>query len=223
MKKIFEEIDETIKILHKRLKSYKKPLVSSENWQEIPKKPFTVLISCLLSLRTKDEITEKASIRLLSKHNTPKKILGLSETDIIQKIYPVGFYRVKAKRIKKISEIIQNRYSGEVPKNFDKLLSLKGVGRKTANIVMLYGFKKKNYLPIDTHCHRIPNRIGWINTKKPLETEKKLKKIVPKKHWYIFNPLFVTFGQKICLPRSPFCSECPIENKCQKTQVKESR
>jgi endonuclease-3 len=182
-----------------------------------------VLISCLLSLRTKDNITEKASIALLEKYNTPNDIVSLSEKNIQQLIYPVGFYKVKSKRIKQISKILIEKYNGSVPNSFEELLNIKGIGRKTANIVMVYGYNNSNHLPIDTHCHRIPNRLGWITTKTPKETEIELKKILPKKYWTEFNHLFVTFGQTICKPISPHCSSCPIKNYCQQKNIKNHR
>jgi endonuclease-3 len=138
-------------------------------------------------------------------------------------IYPVGFYKTKAKRIREISRTLLEKYQGRVPDTFEELLSLKGVGRKTANIVMVYGHKKHGYLPIDTHCHRIPNRLGWIKTKSPEDTEYALKKFLPLQYWNDFNDLFVTFGQTICVPISPFCSHCPIEQYCKKINVSTSR
>lgn len=201
---------------------YNSPVVSRAKI-DIDDTPFNTLISCILSLRTKDEVTEKASKRLLKKHNTPEKLLKLSEKQIESLIYPVGFYKTKAKRLKDISKTILDKYAGKIPEDFNELLKLKGVGRKTANIVMVYGHKKHGYIPIDTHCHRIPNRIGWIKTKTPLETEITLKKILPEKYWNAFNDLFVLFGQKICVPISPFCSKCPIVNYCKKISVKNSR
>jgi endonuclease-3 len=216
-------IDEIFKLLKQELDRYPHPTISHDKWEEIIHTPFTVLISCILSLRTKDEVTEKASIKLLKKHNTPEKILRLPEKEIQKLIYPVGFYKTKAKRIKEISKTLIEKHNGKVPEDFNELLKLKGVGRKTANIVMTYGHKKQGYLPIDTHCHRIPNRLGWIETKTPAETEKQLKKILPKKYWNEFNHLFVKFGQTICIPVSPFCSKCPIEKYCKKIGVKKNR
>ena len=222
MRKI-KNIDEIINILKKETTKHQTPLISRNKWKIIPKTPYTVLISCLLSLRTKDEITEKASIKLLTKHNTAEKILKLTEKQIQDLIYPVGFYRTKAKRIKQISDIIQKQYNRKVPENFNELLKLKGVGRKTANIVMVYGFNKDEYLPIDTHCHRIPNRIGWIKTKNPEETEQELKQILPKKYFKDFNHLFVIYGQTICLPISPYCSKCKIKKYCKQIKVIKKR
>jgi len=181
LKKI-QNIDKILKLLKQELDKQPRPTISDIEWEEIIHTPFTVLISCILSLRTKDEVTEKAAARLLKKHNTPEKILQLSEKQIQKLIYPVGFYKTKAKRIKEISKALINEYNSKVPEDFKELLKLKGVGRKTANIVMTYGHKKQGYLAIDTHCHRIPNRLGWIKTKTPEETEKQLKKTLPKNY-----------------------------------------
>jgi len=214
--------DEIFYSLKQELRKYNQPVVSRSR-QEIADTPFVTLISCLLSLRTKDEVTEQASRHLLIKYNTPEKLVQLSEQQIASLIYPVGFYKTKAKRIKEISQTLLDKYQGKVPDKFEELLTLKGVGRKTANIVMVYGHKKHGYLPIDTHCHRIPNRLGWIKTKTPDDTEHALKKILPSEYWDDFNDLFVTFGQTICVPISPFCSRCPIQQYCKKVNVKSSR
>ena len=222
MEKI-ENVDEIFRILKKELEKFTMPVVSHPDWDDIVDTPFTTLISCLLSLRTKDEITAKASYSLLKKYNTPEQLANVSEKEIQSLIYPVGFYKTKAKRIKDISRTLIEKYNEKVPNDFDELLKLKGVGRKTANIVMVYGFKKQNYLPVDTHCHKIPNRLGWIKTKTPEQTEEELKKILPKKYWNDFNFLFVKFGQTICVPISPFCSKCPIKNYCKQVSVTRSR
>ncbi|MCK5458691.1 MAG: endonuclease III [Thermoplasmatales archaeon] len=217
-----EHVDELFKLLKKGLRKFETPVINRAK-RDIDDTPFNTLISCVLSLRTKDNVTEQASLRLLKKYNTPEKILTLSEKRISELIYPVGFYKTKAKRLKEISKTLIDDYSSKVPEDFDELLKFKGVGRKTANIVMVYGHKKTGYLPIDTHCHKIPNRLGWIKTKTPEETEVALRKILPEKYWDDFNDLFVTFGQNICVPISPFCSKCPIEKYCKKINVKSSR
>jgi endonuclease III len=214
--------DEIFSSLKQELREYNQPVVSHSK-PGIADTPFVTLISCLLSLRTKDEVTARASQHLLLKYDTPEKLVRLSEQQIAALIYPVGFYKTKAKRIKEISRTLLDKYQGKVPSTFEELLTLKGVGRKTANIVMVYGHKKHGYLPIDTHCHRIPNRIGWIKTKTPEETEHALKTILPSEHWDDFNDLFVTFGQTICVPISPFCSRCPIQQYCKKVNVKSCR
>jgi endonuclease-3 len=223
MKKTEIHFEKIFRLLKDELKDSKAPSASKSTWDEIIDTPFTTLISCILSLRTKDEVTDKASIRLLKKYNTPEKILKLSTKKIESLIYPVGFYKTKSKRIKEISETLIKNYNGKVPDDFDELLKLKGVGRKTANIVMLYGHNKQGFLPIDSHCHEITNRLGWIKTKTPDQTELALKKILPKKYWNDFNFLFVTFGQTICVPVSPFCSRCPIQKFCKKVGVTKSR
>jgi endonuclease-3 len=223
MGKKIEHIKEIFKLLKDELKDSRLPSASKSNWDGVIDTPFTTLISCILSLRTKDEVTDKASIQLLKKYNTPEKIFILSTQKIKSLIYPVGFYKTKTKRIREISKTLVNNYNGKVPDDFDELLKIKGIGRKTANIVMLYGHKKQGFLPIDTHCHRIPNRLGWIKTKTPEETELALKKILPTKYWNDFNQLFVSFGQTICVPISPFCSKCPIQKFCKKVGVTKSR
>jgi len=167
--------------------------------------------------------TKEECLSILKKYNTPQKIIKLPTQKIQSLIYPVGFYKTKAKRIKEISNTLIKNYDGKVPESFNELLKLKGVGRKTANIVMVYGHKKQGFLLIDTHCHRIPNRLGWIKTKIPEQTEKELKEILPYKYWDDFNHLFVRFGQTICVPISPFCNRCPIERFCKKISVKKSR
>jgi len=222
-----KNIDKNFEVIFKQLKQNLKdkvlPVVANPEWDKKIDTPYKTLISCVLSLRTKDEVTEKAAYRLLKKYDTPYK-LSKASLDVIQEfIYPVGFYKTKSKTIKEISKKIVNEYNGEVPNSFEELLNFKGVGRKTANIVMVYGFKKTGFLPIDTHCHRIPNRLGWINTKTPEETEYELKRILPKKYWNDFNHLFVIFGQTICVPISPFCSKCPIDIYCKKINVKKQR
>ncbi len=199
------------------------PFVSRDKWNKILHTPFTTLVSCILSLRTKDEVTDEASVRLLSKYDTPEKILSLSEEEIEKLIYPVGFYKTKARRIKNIAKTLIEKYGGEVPSDFNELLKLEGVGRKTANIVMVYGHKKSGFLPVDTHCHRISNRLGWVSTKTPEETEESLKKILPRRYWDEFNRLFVLFGKTVCTPISPRCSICPIGEYCDRVGVEKWR
>ena len=222
MTRSIRHVDTIFTLLKQQMAQYGQPIVSQKK-QDIPDTPFVTLISCLLSLRTKDEVTEQASRRLLTKYHTPQKIIQLTEKQIETMIYPVGFYKTKARRIKEISKTLLEKYQGKVPDTFEELFSLKGVGRKTANIVMVYGHKKHGYLPIDTHCHRIPNRLGWIKTKTPEETEQVLKKILPPDYWDDFNDLFVKFGQTICVPISPFCSCCSLQKYCKKVGVSTSR
>jgi len=181
--------------------------------------PFLVLTSCILSHRTKDQVTREATQRLRAAAPTPEDILKIPEEELSQLIYPVGFYRRKAKTLRKIAEILLTRYQGEVPDDLEELLKLPGVGRKTANLVLTIGFHKPA-ISVDTHIHRIVNRWGYVETKTPEETEKELRKKLPLTYWPIINPLLVLFGQNICLPRRPRCFECPIEKFCEKRGVK---
>ena len=184
--------------------------------------PYEVLISTLLSLRTKDEITCVAADRLLKVANTPEKMVTLTAEQIEKLIYPVGFYPTKAKRLIEISKILIEKYKGSVPDDIDTLLELPGVGRKTANLVLVEGHKIPAVC-VDTHVHRISNRIGYVKTKNPDQTEFALRIKLPKKHWTRYNELLVAFGQVICRPISPFCSKCPVSEMCQKVNVDRSR
>jgi endonuclease-3 len=184
--------------------------------------PFRVLISCVLSLRTRDETTRQASRRLFALAKTPGSMCKLSPAALEKAIYPVGFFRNKARSILAICDILVEAHKGKVPDSLEGLLELPGVGRKTANIVMVYGFGKPG-LPIDIHCHRIPNRIGWIDTRSPEETEQVLRAELPKRYWMTFNDLFVQFGQNVCKPIGPRCDECVIEKYCMKRGVKRKR
>ncbi len=184
--------------------------------------PFRILISCLLSLRTQDKNTEKASNNLFAEADTPKEIMNLPIKKLEKLIYSSGHYKKKSRILKSVSKEILKRFNGKVPSTEEELLSIKGIGRKTANIVLSFAFCKP-VLPIDTHCHRIPNRLGWVKTKTPEQTEFALMKILPKKYWREFNALFVLFGKTICQPISPFCSKCPIRKYCPKINVKRSR
>ncbi|MFX0076080.1 MAG: endonuclease III domain-containing protein [Candidatus Hermodarchaeota archaeon] len=177
--------------------------------------PFKILISTILSARTRDSNTEEATKTLFAKYDTPE-LIATAEVDELEKlIYKAGFYKVKAVRIKEVSQIIKEKYKSIVPDDFEELVSLPGVGAKTANCVLVYAFKVPA-IPVDTHVHRIANRLGWINTKKPEETERELKKIIPKDQWIRVNRLFVRFGQEICLPNRPKCDLCPINAVCKK-------
>jgi len=204
-------LDKVMKILIKEFGKHNKPTVRSTEKTT----PFRTLISCLLSLRTQDKNTRRASENLFKVADTPEKIIKIPQKRLEKLIYSSGYYRNKARTIKHVSNVILKEYDGKVPKDFDRLLKIKGIGRKTANIVMSYGFGLSNYIAIDTHCHRIPNRIGWVKTKTPEQTEYEIKRILPKKYWYEFNTLFVLFGQNICKPINPLCYECPIEKYCK--------
>jgi endonuclease-3 len=184
--------------------------------------PFRVLISCLISLRTKDEVTDVASRRLFAKAATPAKMLKISEREIAKLIFPAGFYRTKAKQIREISRALMDGHEGRVPDDLDELLKLKGVGRKTANLVLTVAYGKPG-ICVDTHVHRISNRLGWVKTKTPEHTEMALREILPRRYWIPINDWLVTFGQNICQPVSPWCSRCPLEKDCPKIDVKYRR
>jgi endonuclease-3 len=184
--------------------------------------PFEVLVSTILSLRTKDEVTAEAARRLFQEARTPERILELGEQRLSELIYPVGFYPTKARRLMEISRIILEEHSGRVPDTIEGLLELPGVGRKTANLVLVEGFKKPA-ICVDTHVHRISNRIGYVRTRTPDQTEMALRAKLPRKHWIRYNELLVAFGQVICRPVSPFCSKCPVARMCPRVGVLKSR
>ena len=184
--------------------------------------PFKILISCLLSLRTQDKNTERASSKLFAVATTPQEITALPVDELEQLIFSSGHYKKKARSLQHVSNVLIKDFNSKVPDNKEDLLLIKGIGPKTANIVLAFAFDKL-VLPIDTHCHRIPNRLGWIQTKTPEKTEKALEKILPKKHWKEFNGVFVLFGKTICQPISPWCSKCPIEKYCPRIGVVRSR
>lgn len=184
--------------------------------------PYLVLVGTLLSLRTKDEQTEKAMERLTKEAKTPTEILALPLERLQTLIYPVGFYRNKSLIIKSASKVIIDKYEGKVPDTIDELLKIKGVGRKTANLVITEGYNKLG-ICVDTHVHRISNRIGIVKTENPHQTEDMLRGVLPKKYWIIYNTLLVTFGKNICKPISPHCSLCPIFHLCNKVGVVKHR
>ena len=184
--------------------------------------PFRVLIACLLSLRTKDETTGPASARLFTLADTPQAMLRLTPRQIERAIFPVGFYRTKARVILGVCRDLLDRFGGQVPDEIDALLTLKGVGRKTANLVVTQGFNKPG-LCVDVHVHRISNRWGYVKTRNPEETEMALRGRLPRRYWIGYNDLLVAFGQNVCQPLSPKCSECPVSRGCPRLGVTHSR
>ena len=214
------DIRKVIHLIEKEVAKWELPMVSS--LAEEHSGPFPILISTILSLRTKDEVTAKAAERLLALAGTPEEMLKLSEGKIIKAIYPVGFYRTKAKTILHISKELVDRFHSRVPDTIEQLLTLKGVGRKTANLVVALGYNKEG-LCVDTHVHRISNRLGYVKTKTPEETEYALRKKLPSKYWLRYNTLMVAFGRHVCVPISPFCSRCPVFAYCDRVNVVRSR
>jgi len=176
--------------------------------------PFKILIGTILSARTRDEVTTTVIKALFSRFKNPEDLSRANINDIKKLIQKIGFYNVKASRLKEVSQLIIKKYDGKVPSNLDELLTLPGVGRKTANCVLVYGFKKPA-IPVDIHVHRISNRIGIVNTKNPEETENILQNKIEKKYWIRVNETFVTFGQNICLPIKPKCGVCQLTKMCK--------
>lgn len=177
--------------------------------------PFMILISTILSARTKDINTREATKKLFSKFKTPKEIAEAEIEELERLIYKAGFYKVKAARIKEVSQIIVDKYYGKVPNDFTELVSLPGVGAKTANCVLVYAYKIPA-IPVDVHVQRISNRLGWVKTSQPNQTEDELKNLISKDQWIRVNRLLVRFGQEICLPNYPKCASCPLDNICPK-------
>ncbi|PYM13084.1 MAG: endonuclease III [Candidatus Rokuibacteriota bacterium] len=184
--------------------------------------PFRVLVACILSLRTQDTTTGPASERLFALAATPEEMLRLTPRQIERAIYPVGFYRTKARVLLGLSRDLLARFGGKVPDDIDALLTLKGVGRKTANLVVTIGYRKPG-ICVDTHVHRISNRLGYVRTRTPEETEMALRARLPRRYWIGYNDLLVTFGQNLCTPISPKCSVCPVRALCRRVGVTSSR
>jgi endonuclease-3 len=216
-----QTLEKVLKILRKAITQWKVPAVGVIADAAVDR-PFETLVSTILSLRTKDTVTEGASRRLLEKASTPRTILNLSAREIEKLIYPVCFYRNKAVSLLKTSRILIDRHGGKVPRKMEELLALPGVGRKTANLVLTLGFDDYG-ICVDTHVHRITNLFGYVRTKTPDETEFALRRKLPKKHWKTYNDLLVTFGQNLCVPVSPWCSKCPVEDYCGKVGLKRHR
>jgi endonuclease-3 len=187
--------------------------ISGTTLQKEQRRPYRVLISTILSHRTKDENTHRASSNLFEKYPTAEDVANAPLEDIEELVRPSGFYRVKAQRVKEVSRILLEDYDGEVPRDFDELMSLPSVGRKTANCVLVYAFDEPA-IPVDVHVHKISNRIGIVKTKTPEQTEAELVKQVPREYWLDLNELFVRFGQDICRSVGPKCGECDFSSFC---------
>lgn len=216
-----EQIHAAIRIVKWDIPRWQEPVVGVVA-KESGRNPFLILVSTLLSLRTKDKTTREAGDRLFALARTPATMLELPRKKIEQAIYPVGFYRTKAKSILEICRRLIDDYGGEVPDSIDELLTLPGVGRKTANLVVTIGFGKPG-ICVDIHVHRISNRWGYIKTKTPEESETVLRETLPKQYWIIYNDLLVPYGQNLCLPVSPLCSICKLAGMCDRVGVTKSR
>jgi len=210
------QIDRVLQLVRQAIEAWEPPALNKI--AEESHDPFRVLISCILSQQTKDHLTGAASARLYQLAGRPETILALSERRIARAIYPVSFYRTKARTIREVCRTLLTRFAGRVPDSLEPLLSLKGVGRKTANLVLTVGYRKPG-ICVDTHVHRISNRWGYVTTKTPDQTEMALREKLPRRHWISYNDLLVPFGQHLCRPISPFCSRCPVERWCAKAGV----
>ncbi len=213
-------IDKVVGIVKESVKKYDMPVL--ERFNDSKKDPYWVLIPCILSLRAKDEATAVVSENLYKIAPTPEKVLKIPLKKMEQIVYKTGFYHVKAKNVLNITRIILEKYKGKVPDDIDELLTIPGVGRKTANLVVTVAFKKPG-ICVDTHVHKICNRWGYVDTKDADHTEMRLREILPKKHWMKINLYLVLFGQNVCLSVSPLCSECPLGKLCPRIGVTVSR
>lgn len=216
-----DQIHAAMAIVRREVRRWQEPVVGVVA-RESDRDPFRILISCLLSLRTKDKTTSEASGRLFTLAHTPASMLSLPLAEIQKAIYPVGFYRTKAKSIRLICRRLIDVYGGIVPDSIDELLTLSGVGRKTANLVVTVGYRKPG-ICVDIHVHRITNRWGYVKTRMPDETEQVLRRKLPKPYWMTFNDLLVPYGQNLCQPVSPFCSRCKLIDCCDQAGVTRSR
>lgn len=210
------EIHAAVRILRREAPKWQTPVVTLI--AEASDSPFKVLISCILSLRTQDSTTAQASRRLFALADSPETMVRFSAKKIEQVIFPVGFYRTKAKTILEICRNLNEKYRGRVPDEIDELLKFKGVGRKTANLVVTLGYNKPG-ICVDTHVHRISNRWGYVKTATPEKTEVALRQKLPKQYWIEYNDLLVSFGQQLCRPISPLCSQCPVAKYCSQIGV----
>jgi endonuclease III len=211
------EIDKIYKILSKEVPKYKVPVVELVEAQT--KDPFKILIATILSARTKDKTTSYSVNKLFKKVKNAKDLDKLSISQIEKLIYPVGFYKNKSKYLKKLPKVLDDEFKGRIPSEIDELLKLPGVGRKTANLVRAVAFRKPA-ICVDVHVHRISNRLGYVKTKTPYDTEMALRAKLPKKYWLKWNYLLVAFGQNLCRPVSPKCDTCPIKKYCKRVGIK---
>ena len=213
-------VSRILRVLRREAPRWNAPILSLIAAEQ--RDPFLTLIGCILSLRTKDETTAVAAARLFKRAHTPTDMVRLKPREVERLIYPVGFYRTKARVIGEICRDLLEKFEGQVPASIDQLLQLKGVGRKTANLVVTEAFGKPG-ICVDTHVHRISNRWGLVKTPTPEKTEAALREVLPRRYWIEYNSLLVAFGQTICQPVSPFCSRCPMAHLCPRLGVMRSR
>jgi endonuclease-3 len=216
-----DQITAALRIVKREIRQWEEPVLGVVA-RETNRDPFRILISCLLSLRTKDKTTGEASARLFALAHQPATMLALPLKKIECAIYPVGFYRTKAKSIHAICRRLLDIYGGAVPDSIEELITLSGVGRKTANLVVTVAYSKPG-ICVDIHVHRISNRWGYVRTKTPEDTEQALRRKLPAQHWITFNDLLVPYGQHLCQPVSPYCSTCKLRDFCDRVGVKKSR
>jgi len=212
---------EIITILRKETKNFVPPAIN-QIVSEFGHDPFLILISCLLSLRTRDVTSVVVSRNLFVRAKTPEKILAIPVHELEKIFHSIGFFRAKARIVRSVCQELIERFDGQVPQTEQELLSIKGVGQKTANLVLGFAFNIPA-ICVDTHVHHLANRLGWVDTKNADQTEEALKKIIPKQYWIELNYLLVTWGQNICTPVSPFCSRCAIAHLCPKIGVTKAR
>jgi len=214
------DIHRVIPVLRREVRQWQEPVIGVVARES--RDPFRILIACILSLRTKDRTTSEASSRLFALASDPSSMVKLPVSRIERAIYPVGFYRTKAKQIREICRRLLEAYDGRVPDSIDALLTFKGVGRKTANLVVTVGYGKPG-ICVDIHVHRISNRWGYVKTKTPEQTEEALRRKLPARYWITFNDLLVPYGQNLCQPVSPYCSRCKLTAYCDRVGVSKSR
>lgn len=215
-----KDIDIVMDILSEEVKNYDVPVIDLIKIHT--NDPFKILIATILSARTKDSVTAKVSENLFKKIKDFSDIEEIGLEELERLLYPVGFYKAKARNIKKILGVLKQEFDGSIPEDVDELVKLPSVGRKTANLISSVAFEK-DAICVDTHVHKIMNRLGYIKTKNPFDTEMALRNKLPRKHWRKVNNVFVAFGQNLCVPVSPHCSRCPISDYCNRVGVKNSR
>ncbi len=215
-------VDRTMRALGRAIAAYEIPAVEKIS-EEQARDPFQILIATLLSARTQDATTHAASTRLFRRARTPRTMARLPVEEIERLIHPVGFYRTKAQHVKACCEMLVSRFGGRVPRTLDELVTLPGVGRKTANLVMIVGFRSGRHICVDTHVHRISNRLGWVRTRLPEETEQALYGVSGRRWWPYINLYLVTWGQNVCRPLFPRCGDCVLSGDCPRIGVEQVR